>query len=737
LIGLVQAGQSEALEKSWAAEVASAETPRPDLLAALDAVLKVGNPPLAEALAGAWLKARRDALGDSSDPAKLRSFLAVCRELLVRVDTPELRKQTEALYRKLYSGRDYLDAALTASGLNPAEGSTARKTHPKKSVRLLEGMFSLSVGSFLVRRGEDRMGEVTDIAPDTANVTIRTQKGKETLTPGDIADIWEAAHGEDFRVLEQLRPAKLAELAAGNPVALVTSVLRARGNKIDSNQLKKVLVPKHVKTADYDSWWTKVRAALKRDPFIKLEGRSPVTISYDPAGRSPMQDLLAAFEAAKTVDAKIDVLAGYIRDAQRRKETPDPTAVSQMRGVLAEQLAARLAKHPDDLPAALMLDRLEVDSGVESPGKFAARILRSSADPMPLFAKIDDDALYLRALVTAQEVWPETWQEWFVKLLNTTPPAVSDAITARLLEANRADRVNEVIARTFNKPGVSNLAALLWLWKGPSQADKLSVPSKVNLFTKIIGVLDVLGAKEGRTDDETRNAKSSIKSALSARDSAGFRAALEDGDEKIASVMRRQVERCDALGPSLRDDLLRIIREKHPKIFVVPKAPPWEDDKVIWSTGAGLAKRKAEYDELTNVKQPANARAIAAAREHGDLRENADYQAAMEERDLLRNRQIEMQRELNLVRELTPRDVPVDHVGIGSRVTLVNTADEATHVVTLLGPWDGDPAKHIYPYRVPMYKPILGGKVGDVVELSLHGKPGTYRIDKIERGITD
>lgn len=733
LVGLVQAGKLEELEKRWASEVAEAAEPRPDLLAALDAVIKVGNTAAAEALALQWLEARRTAVGDTADPFKVRPLLGVCRELLLRIDNAEFRRQAEQLYRRLHAGLSFLDAALSASGLNPPPEQ--KKSHPRKALRLLDGMFGLAVGSFLVRRGEDRMGEVTDIDPGTAVVTVRTSKGTELLTPSDIADIWEAAHPEDFRVLEQLRPARLTEMARDNPAALVTAVLRARGGKTDAAQLKKLLSPKHISAKDYDGWWTKVRNALKRDPFIRMEGRAPVTLTLEAAGRTFKQETADAFKAAKTVEAKIESVGAYLRECERRKEVPDRELIELMRGEVSRLLRERLAKASDDLAASLMLDKLEGETAGTPPGAgHAAKVLREARDPMPLFRRLDDDDQWNLALVVAQAVFADSWVPKFIELLPTTPPKVCDAIVARLLEAGHVDLVKDVVNRIFNKPTTANLPGLLWLWKGPSQADKIGVPSKPNLFTKIIHVLEVLGAREGKTDEETRNAKNLIKSALSARNNEDFREAIVGADLGLAAVIRRQVERCEALGPSLRDDLVGILREEFKEMFKVAKLPAWEDTSVIWTTEAGLKKKQAEYEELINVKMPANARAIAAAREHGDLRENADYQAAMEERDLLRARQAEMQRDLNIVRVLSPNDIPVDKVGIGSKVTLVNTADGSVHEVTLLGPWDADRERNIFPYRVPMYKPLFGQKVGETLELSLHGHAGTYRIDKIERG---
>ncbi|MCB9867224.1 MAG: hypothetical protein H6816_11410 [Phycisphaerales bacterium] len=68
--------------------------------------------------------------------------------------------------------------------------------------------------------------------------------------------------------------------------------------------------------------------------------------------------------------------------------------------------------------------------------------------------------------------------------------------------------------------------------------------------------------------------------------------------------------------------------------------------------------KRAELEELVNVKIRENAIAIGRAAELGDLSENSEYKFALEERDLLQARLAQMQKEMDLFRPLKPGGIP-------------------------------------------------------------------------------
>jgi transcription elongation GreA/GreB family factor len=162
---------------------------------------------------------------------------------------------------------------------------------------------------------------------------------------------------------------------------------------------------------------------------------------------------------------------------------------------------------------------------------------------------------------------------------------------------------------------------------------------------------------------------------------------------------------------------------------------PWEDPNTLWATQAGVDRKTAERDELVNVKMPENAKRIGEAASHGDLSENSEYRFALEERDFLRARLAQLNHDLSLARVLGSHDVPIDYVGIGTRVTLRSVADGHTRVMTLLGPFETNVEEGVFNYNAPACQKLLGGRVGERRALTVDGQDQEFEIVACENSL--
>ena len=72
-------------------------------------------------------------------------------------------------------------------------------------------------------------------------------------------------------------------------------------------------------------------------------------------------------------------------------------------------------------------------------------------------------------------------------------------------------------------------------------------------------------------------------------------------------------------------------------------------------------------------------------------------------------------------------------VTLGTKVTLKDTASGEILTYTLLGAWDGDPAKGIISYQTAVARALLNHAVGEKIELSTdEGGTREVMIEKIE-----
>lgn len=150
------------------------------------------------------------------------------------------------------------------------------------------------------------------------------------------------------------------------------------------------------------------------------------------------------------------------------------------------------------------------------------------------------------------------------------------------------------------------------------------------------------------------------------------------------------------------------------------------EKKAIYLTAEGLKEIKAEYDELINVKRPANIIAIKEARALGDLSENADYDAARNEQAQIEGRikKLEQMIENVVVIEETSKD----KVGIGSTVAIRYVDDEdETDEYKIVGSQEANPFASKISNESPIAQALLNRKVGEIV--TVESPNGTYRVE--------
>jgi transcription elongation GreA/GreB family factor len=150
---------------------------------------------------------------------------------------------------------------------------------------------------------------------------------------------------------------------------------------------------------------------------------------------------------------------------------------------------------------------------------------------------------------------------------------------------------------------------------------------------------------------------------------------------------------------------------------------------VSWES---LERRKNEYRELVEKKIPANSKEIAVARSYGDLSENHEYKAAKEMQKLLMLRKVDLETQLVRARGTDFVSVRTDVASIGTIVQATDLATNQPEHFIILGAWDSDPEKDVVSYLSPVAQSLLGHKVGDEVEVEVHGVRHHHRLESIQ-----
>ncbi|MGE0555389.1 MAG: GreA/GreB family elongation factor [Gemmatimonadales bacterium] len=129
-----------------------------------------------------------------------------------------------------------------------------------------------------------------------------------------------------------------------------------------------------------------------------------------------------------------------------------------------------------------------------------------------------------------------------------------------------------------------------------------------------------------------------------------------------------------------------------------------------------LSQEIAALSRELNVTLP---QAIATAVELGDLRENSEYKAALERQRLVQARLGQLHQRLAQLSQLANTEAPLDRVGLGSWVTVVDIeTDETERYQLVLAELMDIDAGHIS-LGSPLGLALKDRKVGEEVELRL------------------
>jgi transcription elongation factor GreA len=122
---------------------------------------------------------------------------------------------------------------------------------------------------------------------------------------------------------------------------------------------------------------------------------------------------------------------------------------------------------------------------------------------------------------------------------------------------------------------------------------------------------------------------------------------------------------------------------------------------------------------------------IRKAVEHGDLRENSEYKAALERQQFVQARLGQLHQRLSKLSQVDVSQIPVDRVGLGSRVVVedLKTGDVETYHLVFGDSEDFDEG-HVS-MASPIGRALVGRAVGEETVLRLPARTRRLRITEL------
>jgi transcription elongation factor GreA len=122
---------------------------------------------------------------------------------------------------------------------------------------------------------------------------------------------------------------------------------------------------------------------------------------------------------------------------------------------------------------------------------------------------------------------------------------------------------------------------------------------------------------------------------------------------------------------------------------------------------------------------------IRRAREHGDLSENAEYHAAKERQGMVNARLNQLVRRLAAISMVDMSKIPMDKVGLGSEVVVLDVKKEEEMTFLLVTTEEADAATGRISASSPIGRGLVGKEVGDVVKIQIPGGMRELEILKL------
>ncbi|MDE2772888.1 MAG: GreA/GreB family elongation factor [Gemmatimonadota bacterium] len=140
------------------------------------------------------------------------------------------------------------------------------------------------------------------------------------------------------------------------------------------------------------------------------------------------------------------------------------------------------------------------------------------------------------------------------------------------------------------------------------------------------------------------------------------------------------------------------------------------------------ARIEAEIERLTHELTVVLPKAIKTAVEHGDLRENADYKSALERQGFVQARIGQLTQRMGELSKIDPDHMPIDRVGFGSRVRVLNVSMEEEENFTIVAGDFMDLDAGQVSLASPIGRGLLGAREGEEVVIALPVGERRFRV---------
>ncbi len=560
--------------------------------------------------------------------------------------------------------------------------------------------------------------------------------------------------------------AEIANLVANDPAGLVKALLAEYPTgECTSYALEANLDRVHFaslpagkdRAAAFKAWWTKGRAAVRKDRAILVPERKGGLYALLEAPKDLGEDLFAQYESAPNFERKLmllEELAGAAA-AETRSAATAANLDKVSADLLKEIKKLETARKRDNLPAILggiwnrdKFFRSAVEN-VETVSPTASEIIALCTESDLAFVALNiphttEKIRSLLDLVRAHH--GDRWADRAFDLLRNRDIGGTKSGSAKLVSESIAylcdqDLAEAVAARFAQWLETRELRAPVIIWIIKNRDSKK--------YAAIVGRLitpSLLGAILSSIDTESLESNSTARIPLAnelIKDKELIANILTPAEGKKADSetifdLTRTMMSSQGFDEMTKKALLSRLAKIEPHVQRLAKSKhsgSEAEEKELLVSKASKEEKERELEDIVKVRLPAVKEAIQVAKEHGDLRENSEYKMARQDHDTLSARRAELDGLLKKARVTDFTEAKTDAISVGSSIVLRRGSDQAEVPYDILGAWDGQPEKNILSYISPLAKQFLNHKSGETFTTNINGKAESWTVVKIGRWV--
>jgi transcription elongation GreA/GreB family factor len=512
----------------------------------------------------------------------------------------------------------------------------------------------------------------------------------------------------------------LRQMAAQNHLELVKLVLNSFGGKATVDQIQQMLVPEVIRD-DWKKWWEAAKRELKKDGHFQVPLKKTEPVVYQVKEVSLQERLMGEFRAAKGLKAHVTVATELLKNAHDLSDKE--TAAKEIIATLNTEIASYLRNQPTvALEGIFIRDDIREIAGLPAveQGEVTAQTIWAQDGKLAPLLEALPAIKHKRAVESFKGSNPDHWHDVLRVTLNFVSAKLCREFANLLVQEGKINELKETLTRLISQHTASS-ELLLWLAK-----------ERTDAFADILGPEVFRAMLTAMERDQFNEKRSNRLREYILSDQELLPELTAAAELEIIKDLTRALQLSPVFDDMDKRSLLARIVKSHPAVQSLISGEQTKQDTSLVVSWESLERRKNEYADLVHKKIPANSREIALARSYGDLRENHEYKAAKEMQKILMRQKDELETQIVRARGTDFSNAKTDLVSIGTIVHATEIANNKREVFTVLGAWDSDPDKGIISYLSPVAQALLNRKVGDEVDVDVHGTRQRLRIESVQ-----